>query len=438
MSISSQMKQMTDTVVQISENVVKIANANALKPPVIDIYKDLIEPNILTPRQMAKKYIVATSGMIPAVASLPSTPMVDERKAHFIVYGKFKYKEDGSLQDNEIEDPRCVFDPDNPEDKMLSILSGTTMPLSGNTSIFNLLKNMKNEVKKSFTQIGLKTKAIQTSAENFIGSITIAATTVPGYSLPTAMNPGAIKKSFKDVAEKGDDLSAKINDLIQFFDPILEFLPFLLPDTQIVDTVLSIVNSILMTINIILTIVANLMPAIITVATNIPYPDMPSPFAASNLAMVAAFEAAKTAISYAKTYVSTQATAAMAQVTSQISTVTSSLTSASAAAISAGQAAAAEAKKASERYIVVIDTAVDQMEVTWKLDSYKSTQYKFDSIPEVVLNTAFTPPLNEPTFLIIVGKNLNQTDSDDLVKKILNDNPTMSINKVRSINAGNI
>ena len=257
MSIQSQIKTMTGTIIDITENVVKIANADKLKPPVVDFYKELIEPNILTERQIVKKMVSMTSGMIPSVAGIPSAPSVDQNTAHLIVYGKFKYKQDGTLSDNEIEDPYCVYRPEdswekdkdgnlifipaNPEDKKLT---GTTMPIGEYFPLKLWVKDAKNQVKKCFKQIGLKTKAVEVAADSFISSIVIAATTVPGYSLPTAINPGAIKKTFKDVSISGDNLSAKINDLIDYFDPILQFLPFLLPDNAIAETILSIVNTI--------------------------------------------------------------------------------------------------------------------------------------------------------------------------------------------------
>lgn len=437
MPIKDQFETMTKTVIDISQNVVKIANANALKPPVIDIYKDLIEPNLMTERQIVKKVLIATSGVLPtSVTTIPNTPSMDPMTAHLIVYGKFKYKEDGSLSDNEEEDPGCVYDPTKVEDRKLT---GTTMPIGELFPLKTWVKQAKSEVKRCFQQIGLKTKSIQSAADSFINSITIAATTIPGYSLPTAMNPGAIKKTFKDVADKGDDLSAKINDLINYFDPILTFLPFLLPDTQIVDTILSIINGILITINTILTIVANIMPVIVTVASNLPYPDMPSLFSASDSALAGAILVAKEAIQYAKTAVGPQLTNMLSQVSGQVSSLTNIVSSVATTVETTGQEAASVATKASQRYIVTIDTAIAQSEATFKLETYKSTQYKFDSVPEIILNTVFNPPLiNEPTFLIIVGKNLNQTDSENLVKKVLNDNPNMSTNNVRSINAGNI
>lgn len=453
MPLKDQFETMTKTIIDITNNVVLIANADALKPPVVDIYTDLIKPNLMTERQIVKKMLITTSGVIPPLSNIPEAPAMDPKTAHLIVYGKFKYKSDGTLSDNEIEDPDCVYRPNdsyeldkNGELKLIKAnvedrkLTGTTMPIGESFPLKTWVKQAKSEVKRCFKQIGLKTKAIETAADSFINSITIAAATIPGYSLPTAVNPGAIKKTFKDVSDKGNELSSKINDLIDYFDPILAFLPFLLPDTQIVDSVLSIINGILLTINTILTIVANLMPAIITVTSNIPYPDVPSIFTASDEALAGAISVAKEAISYAKTAVGSQVTNMISQVSGQVSAFTNTVSSVATTVITAGQAATSEAQKASQRFIVVIDTSQDQSEATFKLNNYKSTQqYKFDNTPEIILNTAFNPPLtNEPTFLIIVAKNLNQTDADKLVQTILNDNPTLSSVKVRSINAGNI
>ena len=431
MALKDQMETMTQTVISIVGNIVIISNANKLKGKTIDIYGDLIEPNILTERQIAKKMLVISSGMMPAVGNIPSAPTLDEKTAHLIVYGKLKYRGDGTLSDNELPydsvknplgDPTCVYDPENnPEDFKLT---GVTTPMSAKSMMMMWIKDAKSQVKKSFMQIGLKSKAIEIAADHFIGSITIAAATVPGYSLPTAINPGAIKKAFSDVGDAGNNLSAKINDLIDYFDPILQFLPFLLPDTAIIDTILSIVNAILSAINIILTVIAGLMPKILTITSMIPYPDVPSAFSASSIALSAAIDLAKSSIDKAKTLVSAQMTTLTAAAQTTVSSAQAAQSSSQAAAqsFSASQTAA-------QTYIVILYTTMNQTDAENKVQQY-STQLAnislkaADGITElkniqVVGRYQFIPDLSdELDYLVVAGINLLQADAQSLSDKI--------------------
>ena len=431
MALKDQMETMTQTVISIVGNIVIISNANKLKGKTIDIYGDLIEPNILTERQIAKKMLVISSGMMPAVGNIPSAPTLDEKTAHLIVYGKLKYRGDGTLSDNELPydsvknplgDPTCVYDPENnPEDFKLT---GVTTPMSAKSMMMMWIKDAKSQVKKSFMQIGLKSKAIEIAADHFIGSITIAAATVPGYSLPTAINPGAIKKAFSDVGDAGNNLSAKINDLIDYFDPILQFLPFLLPDTAIIDTILSIVNAILSAINIILTVIAGLMPTILTITSMIPYPDVPSAFSASSIALSAAIDIAKSSIDKAKTLVSAQMTTLTAAAQTTVSSAQAAQSSSQAAAqsFSASQTAA-------QTYIVILYTTMNQTDAENKVQQY-STQLAnislkaADGITElkniqVVGRYQFIPDLSdELDYLVVAGINLLQADAQSLSDKI--------------------
>ena len=431
MALKDQMETMTQTVISIVGNIVIISNANKLKGKTIDIYGDLIEPNIMTERQIAKKMLVISSGMMPAVGNIPSAPTLDEKTAHLIVYGKLKYRGDGTLSDNELPydsvknplgDPTCVYDPENnPEDFKLT---GVTTPMSAKSMMMMWIKDAKSQVKKSFMQIGLKSKAIEIAADHFIGSITIAAATVPGYSLPTAINPGAIKKAFSDVGDAGNNLSAKINDLIDYFDPILQFLPFLLPDTAIIDTILSIVNAILSAINIILTVIAGLMPKILTITSMIPYPDVPSAFSASSIALSAAIDLAKSSIDKAKTLVSAQMTTLTAAAQTTVSSAQAAQSSSQAAAqsFSASQTAA-------QTYIVILYTTMNQTDAENKVQQY-STQLAnislkaADGITElkniqVVGRYQFIPDLSdELDYLVVAGINLLQADAQSLSDKI--------------------
>ena len=431
MALKDQMETMTQTVISIVGNIVIISNANKLKGKTIDIYGDLIEPNIMTERQIAKKMLVISSGMMPAVGNIPSAPTLDEKTAHLIVYGKLKYRGDGTLSDNELPydsvknplgDPTCVYDPENnPEDFKLT---GVTTPMSAKSMMMMWIKDAKSQVKKSFMQIGLKSKAIEIAADHFIGSITIAAATVPGYSLLTAINPGAIKKAFSDVGDAGNNLSAKINDLIDYFDPILQFLPFLLPDTAIIDTILSIVNAILSAINIILTVIAGLMPKILTITSMIPYPDVPSAFSASSIALSAAIDLAKSSIDKAKTLVSAQMTTLTAAAQTTVSSAQAAQSSSQAAAqsFSASQTAA-------QTYIVILYTTMNQTDAENKVQQY-STQLAnislkaADGITElkniqVVGRYQFIPDLSdELDYLVVAGINLLQADAQSLSDKI--------------------
>ena len=431
MALKDQMETMTQTVISIVGNIVIISNANKLKGKTIDIYGDLIEPNILTERQIAKKMLVISSGMMPAVGNIPSAPTLDEKTAHLIVYGKLKYRGDGTLSDNELPydsvknplgDPTCVYDPENnPEDFKLT---GVTTPMSAKSMMMMWIKDAKSQVKKSFMQIGLKSKAIEIAADHFIGSITIAAATVPGYSLPTAINPGAIKKAFSDVGDAGNNLSAKINDLIDYFDPILQFLPFLLPDTAIIDTILSIVNAILSAINIILTVIAGLMPTILTITSMIPYPDVPSAFSASSIALSAAIDIAKSSIDKAKTLVSAQ----MTTLTSAAQTTVSSAQAAQSSSQAAAQSFSAS-QTAAQTYIVILYTTMNQTDAENKVQQY-STQLAnislkaADGITElkniqVVGRYQFIPDLSdELDYLVVAGINLLQADAQSLSDKI--------------------
>ena len=447
MALKDQMETMTQTVISIVGNIVKISNANKLKPETPDIWKDLIEPNVMTERQIAKKMLVVSSGMLPAVGNIPSAPTLDEKTAHLIVYGKLKYKGVGTLSDNELPydsvknplgDPTCVYDPENnPEDFKLT---GVTTPMSGTSMMMLWIKDAKSQVKKSFMQIGLKSKAIEIAADHFIGSITIAAATVPGYSLPTAINPGAIKKAFSDVGDAGNNLSAKVNDLIDYFDPILQFLPFLLPDTAIVDMVLSIVNTILSIINLILTVIASVMPPILTITSVIPYPDVPSAFSASDIALSVAVKAAGAAISTAKSQIGGLAAGLTATVSANLTTLSSGALSSvnTQTIISSQNAATSTAQAAAQTYIVVLYTTDDQMDANNKQKSY-STQLAdvsliaADKITElktvkVVGKWQFTPPLTDQlTYLVVAGTNLIQSDAQSLSDKIkqLNINTTV-------------
>ena len=166
------------------------------------------------------------------------------------------------------------------------------------------------------------------------------------------------------------------------------------------------------------------MPTILTITSMIPYPDVPSAFSASSIALSAAIDIAKSSIDKAKTLVSAQMTTLTAAAQTTVSSAQAAQSSSQAAAqsFSASQTAA-------QTYIVILYTTMNQTDAENKVQQY-STQLAnislkaADGITElkniqVVGRYQFIPDLSdELDYLVVAGINLLQADAQSLSDKI--------------------
>lgn len=141
------------------------------------VWKQLIEPNLLTPRQVAKKILILQGQKY-------NKPILEE-DAQLIIYGKVYYK-NGKLYDNDKKDPACVAKPGD-EDYV--------DPIDEDHPIWKNIIEMTKGLKDKLIQLGIKLgeflfaipQTIITIATSLIALVSSAIILPFGSGLPAAI-----------------------------------------------------------------------------------------------------------------------------------------------------------------------------------------------------------------------------------------------------------
>lgn len=288
----TQAEQLPKNIDKILEKVYELKSKTFFTPPVAVID---IKPMLLTKRQIAKKIILVSAGVIsdigqavPAIegavqstitsanqlgADIPNenssiqsnydvqfalnaSQMIGKamtpEAAHFIVYGKFKRDANGRLIDNEILDPDCVF---------------TKLAMPDTHPTMSEIQIKINNVTKFLRMLGIKQQdlldAIAQSMIAIPASITAIASAVailpPGAGIPVAFS------AFQGLIANIMSLVSKVSDVTIDME-YLNYLP-LLVEAQKLDSVLGIVNAQLIAIHTILSTIDNITKIIPSVPT---------------------------------------------------------------------------------------------------------------------------------------------------------------------------
>ena len=164
----------------ISEKIVSLQSIGL--PPITDIpkilWEQVIKPQLLTERQVAKKMILLSTKTFPV-------PMTEE-DAQLFIYGKIYYK-DGSLYDNDAKDPNCVAQPGDEDYQP---------PIDKTHPIWQKIEKYIKDFKDSLIQLGIKLGEFLFLIPATIANITIGLTSLLasivilpfGSGIPTAMN----------------------------------------------------------------------------------------------------------------------------------------------------------------------------------------------------------------------------------------------------------
>lgn len=176
------------------------------------LWKELIEPKLLTPRQVAKKILIIQGQAYP----IPIT----EEDAQLIIYGKIYYK-DGKLYDNDKKDPACVAQPGDEDYQP---------PLDENHPIWKNIKEMVTGLKDKLIQLGIKLgeflfaipQAIITIATSLIALVSSAIILPFGAGIPAALTAVmTMLSTIKELQAK----TAALLPLIGVVDAIALLLP---------------------------------------------------------------------------------------------------------------------------------------------------------------------------------------------------------------------
>lgn len=208
----------------------KIENFQNLGLPPIQlipktIWEKIIEPKLLTKRQIIKKIVMITNKSLP-------TP-VSEEDAQLIVYGKLYYK-DGVLFDNDKEDPACVAMPGDPD---------YHKPIDENHPLWKDIEQKIEDIKSAFKQLGTKLgeftflipHTIQTIAVSIVSMASSIIIFPPGSGIPTAI--AAVQNIITAIKQ----LQAKAAEFLPIIE-IISYLLLLLPKwaQNIISTILNL------------------------------------------------------------------------------------------------------------------------------------------------------------------------------------------------------
>lgn len=208
----------------------KIENFQNLGLPPIQlipktIWEKIIEPKLLTKRQIIKKTVMITNKSLP-------TP-VSEEDAQLIVYGKLYYK-DGVLFDNDKEDPACVAMPGDPD---------YHKPIDENHPLWKDIEQKIEDIKSAFKQLGTKLgeftflipHTIQTIAVSIVSMTSSIIVFPPGSGIPTAIT------AVQNIITAIKQLQAKAAEFLPIIE-IISYLLLLLPKLaqNIISTILNL------------------------------------------------------------------------------------------------------------------------------------------------------------------------------------------------------
>lgn len=233
------------------------SNITELEDLAIELNKKMepfdITKYFLTKRQIAKKLMASTAPVLTDPTTGQPIP-TDEKAIHTIVYGKYLLDADGKLVDNEVKFPECVD-----EERCINIKH----------PIFDKIKNMGKEVKKSIKVLGVKKDKLKeaiTAAGKQITTATAAvgasaATLPPGSGVPSAIAVG------QAIVSAINNLATSVMDILPILGPLIA-IPLMVA-AAVLDMILSIVNAILMALIIILGLIVSIkklvMPLILLV-----------------------------------------------------------------------------------------------------------------------------------------------------------------------------
>jgi hypothetical protein len=290
--MATQIQQLPTNIDKLLDTVYKLKEKSFLVPP---IPKIPIQTYLMTPRQIAKKIILVSSGAITAAgdilqassndtntiitsasalgADIPNNnPMnnydtqfalnasqmigqiVTPESAHFIVYGKFKRDVDGNLIDNEIKDPDCVF---------------TKLAMPSSHPTFTEIQVMIMKVTRTLTLLPIKQKdmlddiaqAMIAIPASIVSIASAAAILPPGAGIPVAFSAfQGLMANIMNVVAKISGVATECN--IEY----LNYLP-LLVEAQKIDALIGIINAQLIAINTILMTIDGLTKIIPSVPT---------------------------------------------------------------------------------------------------------------------------------------------------------------------------
>jgi hypothetical protein len=176
------------------------------------IWENMIQPKILSPRQISKKILLMQGQSM--------NPPLSEEDAQLIVYGKVYYK-DGELYDNDNEDPACVSQPTDDD---------YSPPLDENHPLWEKIKGMFKDIEDGLLQLGIKLGEFilaqpQAIAQIITSLISLASsiTIMPfGSGLPTAITAvQTMMATIKTLQQK----TAEILPLLGIIDIIGLILP---------------------------------------------------------------------------------------------------------------------------------------------------------------------------------------------------------------------
>lgn len=176
------------------------------------LWTNLIEPKLLTQRQISKKMLM--------MAGQTYVPPMSEEDAQLIVYGKIYYK-NGKLYDNDKIDPACVSKPGD-EDYM--------PPFDENHPMWKKIKDMIKKFKDDLIQLGIKLGEFLFMLPAAIVNITLSLTSLVssavilpfGAGLPTALSAvQTMIQTLKQLQSK----TAEILPLLAIVDVISLLLP---------------------------------------------------------------------------------------------------------------------------------------------------------------------------------------------------------------------
>ena len=207
------------------------------------LYKNLIEPKLLTPRQATKKLLMLQGQSY-------SIPITEER-AQLIIYGKIYYK-NGELYDNDKKDPACVSKPDDDDYQP---------PLDKDHPMWKKIEEMFKDLKTKLIQLGIKMgefllaipAAIINIATSLIALVSGAIVMPFGAGLPTAIS--AVQTMMATIK----DLQAKTAALLPLID-IVDIIALVLPkESQAIIAQINIIYAVILGILTALTAIIGLL-----------------------------------------------------------------------------------------------------------------------------------------------------------------------------------
>lgn len=213
----------------------KITNLQELGLPGIKdipktLWKNLIEPKLLTPRQVAKKILIIQGQGFE----------LSEEDAQIIVYGKAYYK-NGKLYDNDKKDPACVAKPGDEDYES---------PIDENHPMWKKVEGMFKELKDKLVQLGIKLgeflialpAAIISIATSLIALVSSIIILPFGSGIPTALT------AVQTMVSTLKSLQSKTAELLPLL-AIIDMIALLLPkEAQAVVAQINVIFAIILTI----------------------------------------------------------------------------------------------------------------------------------------------------------------------------------------------